>query len=47
MYLATIVVSAAGAVTHYPAVYIWNQTPGTSNLTPAWDEFKIPDVVVR
>jgi hypothetical protein len=47
MYLATIVVSPAGAITDYPAVYIWNQTPATSNLTPAWDEFKIPDVVVR
>jgi hypothetical protein len=47
MYLATIMVSPAGAITDYPAVYIWNQTPATSNLTPAWDEFKIPDVVVR
>ncbi|HEY1534545.1 MAG TPA: hypothetical protein VGF76_11015 [Polyangiaceae bacterium] len=47
MYLATIVVSPTGTVTDYPAVYIWNQTPATSNLTPAWDEFKIPDVVVK
>ena len=28
----------------YPAVYIWNQDPTTSNLTPAWDDFKIPMV---
>ena len=28
----------------YPAVYLWNQDPATSNLTPAWDNFKIPDV---
>jgi hypothetical protein len=47
MYLATIVVSPTGMVTDYPAVYIWNQTPATSNLTPAWDEFKIPDVTVK
>jgi len=47
MYLATIVVSATGQVSNFPAVYIWNQTPATSNLTPAWDEFKIPEVVVK
>lgn len=47
MYLAAIVVSPTGTVTSYPAVYIWNQTPASSNLTPAWDEFKIPDVVVK
>ena len=47
MYLATIVVAPNGDVTDYPAVYIWNQTPATSNLTPAWDEFKIPEVVVK
>lgn len=28
----------------YPAVYLWNQDPKTSNLTPAWDDFKIPPV---
>jgi hypothetical protein len=53
LYMATIVVdSASGAVTSYPAVYLWNQnrlvrngqleTLKTSNLTPAWDEFRIP-----
>jgi len=47
MYLATIKVATDGTITDYPAVYIWNQTPMTSNLTPAWDEFKIPDVDVR
>jgi Tol biopolymer transport system component len=47
MYLAAITVSPAGVVTSYPASYIWNQTPSTSNLTPAWDEFKIPEVVVK
>ncbi|HEX3776958.1 MAG TPA: hypothetical protein VHV51_20940 [Polyangiaceae bacterium] len=47
MYLAAIMVTPSGDVTNFPAVYIWNQTPMTSNLTPAWDEFKIPQVVVK
>jgi hypothetical protein len=34
----------SGAVQTHPAIYIWNQDPATSNLTPAWDEFKIPPV---
>jgi hypothetical protein len=55
LYLAAIVVdNATGAITTYPAVYIWNQnrTPGTdatttaslqySNLTPAWDPITLP-----
>lgn len=28
----------------FPAIYLWNQDPATSNLTPAWDNFKIPDL---
>jgi hypothetical protein len=35
---------ATGKLETYPALYIWNQEPNTSNLTPAWDEFKIPPV---
>jgi len=59
LYLAAIVVDdATGAITSYPAVYIWNQnrTPGAngtsaatlnySNLTPAWDPIKLPDLVI-
>lgn len=34
----------SGSLETYPAIYIWNQDPKTSNLTPAWDEFKIPPV---
>jgi hypothetical protein len=52
-----VVDDATGAITSYPAVYIWNQnrTPaagGTaaalaySNLTPAWDPIKLPDLVI-
>jgi hypothetical protein len=32
------------ALTTYGAVYLWNQDPTTSNLTPAWDAFNIPPV---
>ncbi|MET0384834.1 MAG: hypothetical protein ABW321_02690 [Polyangiales bacterium] len=34
----------SGNIVSYPAIYIWNQDPKTSNLTPAWDDFKIPAV---
>lgn len=47
LYLAAVAVDASGNITSYPAVYIWNQTTDTSNLTPAWDEFKIPPVVLK
>ncbi|MEY4576680.1 MAG: hypothetical protein RL701_1383, partial [Pseudomonadota bacterium] len=36
--------NGTGELTTYPAIYLWNQDPRTSNLTPAWDEFKIPPV---
>jgi hypothetical protein len=53
LYLASIVVDdASGEITTYPAVYLWNQNnlvengaltqQHTFNLTPAWDEFRIP-----
>jgi hypothetical protein len=35
---------ASGAITTYGAVYLWNQDPTTTNLTPAWDEVNIPPV---
>jgi len=59
LYLAAVVVDdASGAITSYPAVYIWNQnrTPGAdgmsaaglqySNLTPAWDPIKLTPLVI-
>jgi hypothetical protein len=57
LYMAAVVVDdKSGAVTTYPAVYLWNQNRlvvdkqvqrvSTSNLTPAWAEFEIPPVVV-
>lgn len=47
LYLAAVVEAPDGTLTSYPGLYIWNQTSDTSNLTPAWDEFKIPPVTVR
>jgi len=55
LYMATIVVdNASGEISSYPAVYLWNQNrvvvgdsatvDQASNLTPAWDEFQIPEV---
>lgn len=55
LYMASIKVDPSGAVTTYPAIYLWNQniavaadgTPTvlrTSNLTPAWNDFTIPEV---
>ncbi len=58
LYLAAIVIdNATGAVETYPALYIWNQSrlatdtgTGTgvqfSNLTPAWDPFMLPPLVI-
>jgi len=58
LYLAAVVVDdATGAITTYPAVYIWNQNRspaagGTSaslqysNLTPAWDAIALPPIVI-
>ncbi|HEU4576633.1 MAG TPA: hypothetical protein VFS67_00165 [Polyangiaceae bacterium] len=59
LYMASIVVDdATGDVTTYPAIYIWNQNTRvnadgsttqrqTSNLTPAWDEFILPPIVIQ
>jgi hypothetical protein len=33
-----------GKVTTYPAIYLWNQAETSNNLTPAWDEFRLPEV---
>lgn len=44
LYMTAVVRDQQGGLTTYPAVYLWNQDSTTSNLTPAWDEFKIPPV---
>jgi hypothetical protein len=56
LYMATMVVDESGAAKTYSAVYLWNQNRAAvggqaqelqnSNLTPAWDEFVIPPVVI-
>jgi hypothetical protein len=43
LYMAAFTVES-GKVTTYPAVYLWNQDETSNNLTPAWDEFRIPPV---
>lgn len=56
LWLAAVVVEG-DKVTTYPALYVWNQNRlatagGTgmgiqfSNLTPAWDPFKLPPIVI-
>jgi hypothetical protein len=47
LYIAGIVVQNGQIVSDHPAVYVWNQTKDTTNLTPAWDEFQIPPVIVK
>ncbi len=58
LYMATIVVDqGSGEVTTYPAIYLWNQNREIvggnvvqrqgSNLTPAWDEFLLPPIVIQ
>ncbi len=55
LYMAAVVSDdETGDITTYPAVYLWHQNRvvsgqtatevGNSNITPAWDDFKIPDV---
>jgi hypothetical protein len=47
LYMAAVVRNeVTGEYTNYPAVYLWNQDKNTSNLTPAWDRFKIPAATV-
>ena len=43
LYMTGIVVEN-GKITTYPGVYLWNQPTDTSNNTPAWDVFQIPQV---
>jgi hypothetical protein len=42
LYVAGVVVDpSSGAITTYPAIYMWNQDGALSNLIPAWDYFPI------
>jgi hypothetical protein len=42
LYVTPIVVSAAGKVSTYSALYLWNQPEAEANHTPAWENFRIP-----
>jgi hypothetical protein len=56
LYMSTIEFDpATGTIVSYPAIYVWNQqyvaTPDgsyttlpTANMTPAWEDFTIPEV---
>jgi hypothetical protein len=45
LYLTAVTVDEILTVANYPAIHIWNQPEDKSNHTPAWDIFKIPDVM--
>ena len=38
----TPIVEDHGALTTYPALYLWNQPVAENNHTPAWDNFDVP-----
>jgi hypothetical protein len=42
LYMTALVIDKGGQIHSFPAVYLWNQDPTTSNLTPAWNNFQIP-----
>jgi hypothetical protein len=46
LYMTAVVQDGAGIVT-YPAIYLWNQSPASHNLVPAWDVFAIPPVPIK
>ena len=43
LFVAPVVVNpTTGAITTFPAIYMWNQDASLNNLIPAWDYFPIP-----
>jgi hypothetical protein len=45
LYLTVVTMDEINIQTNYPAIYLWNQPANSSNHTPAWDRFMIPDVM--
>jgi hypothetical protein len=42
LFVAGIAVDpSSGAITTFPAIYMWNQDAALNNLIPAWDSFPI------
>jgi len=46
LYVAGLVVDGTGAVTTFPALYLWNQPSADSNHTPSWDNYQIPPIII-
>jgi hypothetical protein len=47
LYMTAIVRDqATGQLTTFGAVYLWNQETTMTNLTPAWEDFNIPEVII-
>ena len=44
LYMTAVTMDEINIQTNYPAIYLWNQPATSSNHTPAWDRFQIPDV---
>ena len=42
LYITALVVDAAGVLTTYSALYLWNQPEAEANHTPSWENFGIP-----
>jgi hypothetical protein len=45
LYMTAVTYDEINIQTNYPAIYLWNQPATSSNHTPAWDRFQIPDVM--
>jgi hypothetical protein len=45
LFMTAVTTDEINVYTNYPAVYLWNQPTTSSNHTPAWDRFQIPDVM--
>jgi hypothetical protein len=46
LYMTAMVVDSSGAITTYPAVYLWTQDATTVNTTPVWEDLEIPRVIL-
>ncbi len=47
LFVAPVVVNGkTGAITTFPAIYMWNQDASLNNLIPSWDYFPIPPGVM-
>jgi hypothetical protein len=47
LFVTGIARGADGSLSTHGAVYMWNQSQDTNNLTPVWDVIEIPDYIPR